>query len=107
MNLSKNKNLHQKIENDTKNIPLVNVEGLLYICTIFYKNQYNCTLGFSWFLGNIVLNLFLFFPIFFLLIFDNTLMIYNTRNLCNDTTESEKKKNLMLIFSTVSEKSRD
>ena len=47
MSLSKNKNLRQKLENDTKNLTLVNVEGLLYICTIFYKNQYNCTLDFS------------------------------------------------------------
>ena len=36
-------------------------------------------------------------------------MIYNTRNKNNDTTESQKEKRpaLMLIFSTVSQKSRD
>ena len=35
-------------------------------------------------------------------------MIYNTRNWRNDTTESQKEKKaiLMLIFSTVSQKSR-
>ena len=45
-------------------------------------------------------------PIF--LIFRNTLMIYNNRNRSNDTTESQKEKRLlMLIFSTVSQKSRD
>ena len=36
-------------------------------------------------------------------------MIYNTKNQINDTTESKKEKKpaLMLIFSTVSQKSRD
>ena len=36
-------------------------------------------------------------------------MIYNTRNWSNDTSESQKRKRpvLMLIFSTVSEKSGD
>ena len=36
-------------------------------------------------------------------------MIYNNRNRSNDTTESQKEKRpvLMLIFSTVSLKSRD
>ena len=35
-------------------------------------------------------------------------MIYNTRNRSNDATESQKEKRpvLMLIFSTVSQKSR-
>ena len=37
----------------------------------------------------IVLNLFVFFPVF--LIFHNTVMIYNTRNWSNDTAESQKK----------------
>ena len=44
-----------------------------------------------WFLGYIVLNLFLFSPDFFL-IFHNTITIYNTRNRNNDTTESQKAK---------------
>ena len=49
----------------------------------------------------LVLNLFLFFP--------DTVMIYNTRNRSNDTTESQKEKTpvLMQIFSTVSQKSRE
>ena len=37
-------------------------------------------------------------------------MIYNTRNRSNDTPESQKEKKrpvLILIFSTVSQKSRD
>ena len=36
-------------------------------------------------------------------------MIYNTRNRSNDTTETlkEKKPDLMLIFSLVSQKSQD
>ena len=36
-------------------------------------------------------------------------MIYNTGNRRNDTTESQKEKKpvLMLIFTTVSQKSRD
>ena len=36
-------------------------------------------------------------------------MIYNARNRSNDTTESQKEKrpDLMLIFSKVSQKSRD
>ena len=39
----------------------------------------------------------------------NTVMSYNTRKLSNDTTESQKEKRsvLMLIFSTVSQKSGD
>ena len=50
----------------------------------FYKNLQNWTLGllfliFLWFLGHIVLNLFLFFCDSFL-IFHNTAMICNTRN---------------------------
>ena len=41
-------------------------------------------------------------------VFNDTVMIYNTRNWSNDTTESQKKRpNLMLIFSTVSQESRD
>ena len=32
-------------------------------------------------------------------------MIYNTRNQSNDTTESQKKPVLMLVFRTVSQKS--
>ena len=39
----------------------------------------------------VVLNLFLFSPDF-LKIFHNTVMIYNTRNRNNDTTESQKEK---------------
>ena len=45
----------------------------------------------SQFLGYIVLNLFLYSPDFFL-IFHNTVLIYNTRNWNNATTESQKEK---------------
>ena len=60
------------------------------------------------YLGYIVLNLFLFF-LDFLKFFHNEVMVYNTRNWSNDTTEGQKEKKtcLMLIFSTVSQKSRD
>ena len=47
-------------------------------------------LKFSWFLGCIVLNL-VFSPDF-LKIFLNTVVIYNTRNRSNNTTESQKEK---------------
>ena len=48
-----------------------------------------------------------YFPPFFL-VFRNTVMIYSNRNRSNDTTESQKENDvLMLIFSTVSQKSRD
>ena len=44
-------------------------------------------------LGYIVLNLFLFFRVFFFfLILHNTVTIYNTRNQCNDAAESQKEK---------------
>ena len=66
--------------------------------SFFYKTQYNwplCLLflKFSWFLGFIVLNLLLFSSVFFcfFLIFHNTVMIYNTRDRNNDTTERKKK----------------
>ena len=49
-------------------------------------------LKFSWFLGYIVLNLFLFSPNFFFLIFHKTVKIYNTKIRINDTTESQKEK---------------
>ena len=42
-------------------------------------------------LGYIALNLFLFSSNFFL-IFYNTVMIYNTKNRKNDTTETQKEK---------------
>ena len=48
-------------------------------------------LKFSWFLGYTVLNLFLFSPDFYE-IFHNIVIIYNTRNWSNDTTESQKEK---------------
>ena len=48
-------------------------------------------LKFSWFLGHIVLNLFLFSPDF-LKLFCNTVVNYNTRNRSNNTTESQKEK---------------
>ena len=60
-------------------------------------------------LGYIVLNLFLFSPNLFKT-FHNTVMIYNTGNQSNDTTESQKEKNAWFnvnFYSTVSQKSRD
>ena len=48
-------------------------------------------LKFSWFLGSIVCNLFLFSPDLFLIL-HNTVMIYYTRNRSNYTTESQKEK---------------
>ena len=48
-------------------------------------------LKFSWFLGFIVLSLFLFSPGFFV-IFHNTVMIYNSRNRSNNSTESQKEE---------------
>ena len=83
------------------------------IALFFYKNQQNWTLGllflkFSSYLRYIVLNLFLFF-LNFLKNFHNTVMICNARNRSNDARESQKEKKpvLMLIFSTVSQKTRD
>ena len=45
----------------------------------------------------------------FLKIFHNAVIIYNTRNRINDTTDRkiEKRLVLMLIFGTVSQKSRE
>ena len=44
----------------------------------------------------------------FFLVFHNTVLIYNTRNRSNDTTKSHQERpNLMLLFSTVSQESRD
>ena len=60
-------------------------------------------------LGYFVLNLFLFSPNLFKT-FRNTVMIYNTGNQSNDTTESQKEKNAWFnvnFYSTVSQKSRD
>ena len=48
-------------------------------------------LKFSWFLGFIVLSLFLFLPGFFV-IFHNAVMIYNSRNRSNYSTESQKEE---------------
>ena len=53
-------------------------------------------LKFSWFLGYIILNLFLFSPNF-LKIFHNTVMIY-TRNRSNDTTESQEEKKIHFML---------
>ena len=84
-------------------------------CTtfFFYKNQWNWTvklklfLNLSWFLGYIVFNLFLFFPDF-IKIYYNTVMIYNTRNRSMIQQKVRKKKRpfVMLIFSTVSHRTK-
>ena len=65
----------------------------------FIKDQYNWTwvlliLKIFLFVGYFVLNLFLFFPIFF--IFYTTVVIYNTKNPSNHTTESQKEKKARL-----------
>ena len=57
----------------------------------FNFNDFKISLKLSWFLEYIVLNLFLFSHDYFL-IFHNTVMIYNTRNWSNYTTESQKEK---------------
>ena len=48
-------------------------------------------LKFWWFLGYFGFNLFLSFAEFFQ-IFHNAVILYNTKNLINDTTESQKEK---------------
>ena len=53
--------------------------------------------------------LFFFFSSIYKKYFHNTVMIYNAKNGSNEATESQKEKGpvLMLIFSTVSQKSGD
>ena len=72
------------------------------MCTLFLYTQLHPKLA--------VLKICMIFQVFcscFLLIFSN--ILYNTRNRSNNKTEhrQEKKPVLMLIFSTVSQKSRD
>ena len=70
-------------------------QAIIVIKFTLYNSQSNWTLNllfskFSWLLGYISLNLFLFSPIF--LKFFHNLMIYNTRNRSSDTTETQKEK---------------
>ena len=83
------------IQNTMKRLSFDNEGTFVYFVTFSLDPRYDFNVytafKFSWFLGYIVLNLFLFFPNF-LKIFHNTIMIYNNRNWSNDTTESQKEK---------------